>query len=507
MNILNSLFAAPASDWMKFAAFFIGIFLFITAAEKTRSALGWPAEVNRKLVHIGTGLLIFFCAFLFESQIPLIWMAGIFIIVNFMGVQSGKLKGMHGTERKTYGTVYYPLTFLILVLTCWHSHKTILMMSMLILAVSDAAAAIVGGSLKNPRAFVLMRDRKSLEGSAAMFLTTLLLITLVMPRIAYLDNLTFPWWRAVWIGILAAAAAAVLEALSTGGSDNLTAPLGAAYIMSMMIGRSIDVNIQVTQGFFLALIVALLSVRSEFLSPSGGAAAFLLGTLIFGAGGWAWTVPILTFFILSSLLSKLGKKKKDRLDYEKSGCRDIYQVLANGGPAGLAVMLYTFFPDPIWYALYLGAVAAVNADTWATEIGVFSRFKPRCIMNFKKVEHGASGGVTPLGTLSSLAGSALIFLSGWLAAPEAFRQAVGGHMAWIVPGAGLAASLFDSVLGASVQAQHRCKRCGKITEKKVHCGEETGPHSGWRGLNNDGVNALSALFGMACVWIGWMIVH
>ncbi|NQT25154.1 hypothetical protein HQ585_07360, partial [candidate division KSB1 bacterium] len=128
MNLLEFFFGAPASDWIKFAGFFLGIFLFIFIAEKTRSALGWPAEVTRKLVHIATGVLIFFCAFLFESQIPLIYMAGIFIVVNFLGIQSGKLKGMHGTERHTWGTVYYPLTFLILVLTCWEHHKTILMM-------------------------------------------------------------------------------------------------------------------------------------------------------------------------------------------------------------------------------------------------------------------------------------------------------------------------------------------------------------------------------------------
>lgn len=507
MNLLEFFFGAPASDWIKFAGFFSGIILFIFIAEKGRSLLGWPAEVNRKLVHIATGVLIFFCAFLFESQIPLIWMAGIFIVVNFLGVQSGKLKGMHGTARRTYGTVYYPLTFLILVLTCWKNHKTILMMSMLILAISDAAAAIVGENLKKPHEYILVRDRKSIEGSAVMFLTTLFLIVIVMPRVAYLDNLTFPWWRTLWIGMIVAAVATALEALSSAGSDNLTAPLGAACVMSLMIAQPMMTNIQVTQGFGLALLVAILSVRAGFLNSSGGVATFLLGTLIFGAGGWAWAIPILTFFILSSLLSKIGKKKKDGLDYEKSGRRNIDQVLANGGLAGLAVMLYTFSPNPLWYALFLGSVAAVNADTWATEIGVFSRFKPRSILNLKIVEHGTSGGITPLGTFASLAGSALIFASGWVITPEIFRSVLTGPIVWIIIGAGLAASLFDSLLGATVQAQYRCVECGKITEKEIHCSEETKLQSGFSWLNNDGVNALSALFAMLIVWIGWLITH
>ena len=507
MNILDFFFGAPASDWIKFALFFLGIFTFIFIAEKTRSALGWPAEVNRKLVHIATGVLIFFCAFLFESQTPLVWMAILFVIINFAGVQSGALKGMHGTARHTYGTVYYPLTFLILVLTCWENHKTILMMSMLILAISDAVAAIVGENLKKPHEYILMRDRKSIEGSAAMFLATVLLCILVLPHIAYLDNLTFPWWRVLWIGIIVGAVATALEALSSAGSDNLTAPLGAAYMMSQMIAQPTIQNLQITQGFGLALLVAWLSVRAGFLSASGGVATFLLGTLIFGIGGWAWTVPILTFFIISSLLSKIGKTKKDKLDYEKSGQRDVFQVWANGGPAGLAVIGYTFFPDPVWYALFIGSVAAVNADTWATEVGVFSQFKPRSILNLKVVEHGTSGGITPLGTFASLAGSALIFLSGWIIAPFLLQIALHDAMIWIIIGAGFAASLFDSVLGATIQAQYRCAKCGKITEKQIHCEQPTTLASGWRWLNNDGVNALSALFAMLIVWIGWVLTH
>ncbi|HDQ44859.1 MAG TPA: DUF92 domain-containing protein [bacterium] len=503
MPLYDILFDAPVSDWLKFAGFFLGIFLFIFIAEKTRAALGWHAEVNRKLVHIGTGVLIFTCAFLFESKTPLIWMAVLFIGINFLGVRTGRLKGMHGTARHTYGTVFYPLAFLVLVLTCWEGHKVILMMSMLILAISDAMAAIVGENLKKPHEFILLKDKKSAEGSAVMFATTLLLFLAVLPRIAYLDNLTFPWWRALWIGLITAAVATAFEALSSAGSDNLTAPLGAAYMMYLMIGRPIGFNIQVTLGFFLALTVAVLSVRAKFLSPSGGVMTFLLGTLIFGAGGVAWTAPILVFFFSSSLLSKLGKRNKSRFQhlYEKTGTRDAGQVLANGGIAGLMVILNSFWNHPFWYALYLGAVAAVNADTWATEIGVFSRFKPRSVRTFRIVPHGTSGGITPLGTFASLCGSALIVVSGWLTAPGEFGVMPRAAWFWIIIAAGLAASLADSLLGATIQAQYRCVRCQKITEKPIHCGGKTALVNGCSRVNNDSVNLISSAVGAGLVWL------
>jgi uncharacterized membrane protein len=57
-----------------------------------------------------------------------------------------------------------------------------------------------------------------------------------------------------------------------------------------------------------------------------------------------------------------------------------------------------------------GAMAAVNADTWATELGIFNPLPPRLITTGKTVERGTSGGVTPLGYLAALGGSALIGL-------------------------------------------------------------------------------------------------
>lgn len=503
MTLLHTLFSAPPTDWLLFAGFFVGILLFIIVAEKARSLLGWPAEVNRKLVHVGTGLLIFFCAFLFESNVPLIWMAIIFMLVNLVGVRTGLLKGMHGTQRHTYGTVYYPLTFLILVATCWENHKVILMMSMLILSISDAAAAIVGESLKDPHVYNLAGDTKSREGSLTMLLTTLLLFLFILPRIVTLDQMEMSLGRALWIGIIVATVATALEALSSGGSDNLTAPLGAAYILFLMLSGDRDYNTQVTLGFTLALLVGWLSYKAKFLSPSGSVATFLLGTVIFGAGGLAWTLPILTFFILSSLLSKMGKKGKARFDliFEKSSTRDVGQVIANGGIAGFAVVLYTFFPNPIWYAVYLGAVAAVNADTWATEIGVFSRFKPRSIFSLKQVEHGTSGGITPLGCLASLLGSLLIALSGFLVAPKEFGIFPGSVTFWILTAAGLTGSLVDSLLGATIQAQYRCLSCKKVTEKKSHCGIGTTRISGFEWMDNDRVNVLCAFSAALLVMI------
>jgi hypothetical protein len=74
--ILDWLFAAPKGDWIRFFVFLEGILLFIALAEKTRTRLGWSPEVNRKLVHVGTGVLIVFSPLFFISSKPLSFMDG-----------------------------------------------------------------------------------------------------------------------------------------------------------------------------------------------------------------------------------------------------------------------------------------------------------------------------------------------------------------------------------------------------------------------------------------------
>ncbi|MBN1896032.1 DUF92 domain-containing protein [bacterium] len=500
--MISFLFDAPASDWIRFALFLTGILAFIFLAEKTRTRLGWSAEVTRKLVHVGTGVLIVFSPLFFVSPKPLLWMAVLFIAVNFAGVETGKLKGMHDTTRKSFGTVFYPLTFFILVLTCWNGNKSVLILAMMVLAFSDAAAAVVGELLKHPHEYRFGADKKSLEGSAAMFLTTFLLMAFFLKPLAAGDGLEISVRNALWIGFITAALATALESVSSGGSDNLTAPLGSAFILQYLLHGDQAGLSRLTAGLLLAGIVALLSFRLKFLSASGAAGTFILATLVFGIGGWPWAVPILVFFISSSLLSKIGKSRKKRFDliYEKSSTRDIGQVFANGGVAGLLVMLNGLAPDPAWYLAYLGAVAAVNADTWATELGTFSASRPWMVTNFKRVAHGTSGAVSPLGLLSAFAASAIIVYSGFLSNPQAFAAGWKNPLIGLIILSGFLATLVDSLLGATIQAQYRCPSCGKITEKKKHCGGKTTVlASGSRFVDNDRVN-------LACSAAGALLV-
>jgi uncharacterized protein (TIGR00297 family) len=249
-------------------------------------------------------------------------------------------------------------------------------------------------------------------------------------------------------------------------------------------------------GLLLGILVSLAAWRLGSLSRSGAWAAALTGGLIFGLGGLSWAALLLTFFISSSALSKAFKKRKTAVSekFSKGSQRDWEQVLANGGLGTLLVIAFAIFPDQpvIWFA-FAGAIATVNADTWATELGVLNPHQPRLLITGQPVEPGTSGAISLYGTLATTAGAAIIGMVGAVFSPAGDRLTL--ILAATLGGA--CGSLFDSLLGATVQAIYHCPKCNKETERHPNhtCGTETVQIRGWGWLNNDLVNLLASLVG------------
>ncbi|MDQ0195663.1 DUF92 domain-containing protein [Paenibacillus wynnii] len=247
-----------------------------------------------------------------------------------------------------------------------------------------------------------------------------------------------------------------------------------------------------------ALIVAGAAYYKQSLSLSGMLAALIMGTVYFGAGNAFWFGILLLFFISSSLLSKLHHEDKAELEltYDKTGRRDAGQVFANGGIGMVVVLLNALYPLEIWEFLFVGVMATVTSDTWATEIGTLSRRPPRSVLTGKVLPTGASGGVSLTGSLAAAGGGILIGAASWLlqlAAGMPDRSFILLTLAGLF--GGVAGAFTDSILGATVQQMNRCTVCGREVEGSRHCGAATVQARGWQRMNNDAVNLFSSIFG------------
>jgi uncharacterized protein (TIGR00297 family) len=244
-------------------------------------------------------------------------------------------------------------------------------------------------------------------------------------------------------------------------------------------------------GVILGLFISVVSYKLKLLSIDGAIATFLLAGIIFGFGQVKWTVPILTFFIFSSLVSKFRKKINPKVDsyFQKSDQRDYVQVLANGGFPGILILLNQIHTSELFYIAYVSAIAAVCSDTWATEIGTLIKSKTFNIINFHQVEQGISGGVSLVGFIGAALGAILISVSASLWLNNLSELMV------IILISGFVGSTFDSVLGSTVQGKFNCIICNKTVESKIHCGRNSVHVNGIKWLDNDSVNFAASLFG------------
>jgi uncharacterized protein (TIGR00297 family) len=255
---------------------------------------------------------------------------------------------------------------------------------------------------------------------------------------------------------------------------------------------------RILAGLILSTLIGGAAYWRGSLTRSGWFGAIVTGTLTFGFGGWTWGLTLIAFFLSSSGLSHFRQASKQAIageKFEKSGRRDLAQTLANGAIGAALALAYGLSGEPIaLLAAFAGVMATVTADTWATEIGVLSPRPPRLITSWRSVEPGTSGGITAYGMLASSAGALMIgCLATLLAAIE-----LGDWRPWLPAAAllgGLAGSLADSLLGATIQAIYQAPGGGQTERRAARDGTPNPPLRGWRWVNNDMVNLLSSVVG------------
>lgn len=481
---------------------------------------GLNAFVARKIVHLSMGVVTFFMPAYFQSNFYPLLAGMVVLLINGYGFFTGGLAifKFGNVDRKQYGFVLFPLVFMLLSLLLWDANKWMLQTAMLVMGIGDSLAALVGSTLGRSPVENPTGNPKTFEGSLTMFVVSfvLLLACLAFFSTSMSSGLSaLPFWMVVFFALFLALVVTAVEALLSRGFDNLLVPFSIVYLLYVLeVNPTVGFEQFLIGGFF-ALLLAVFSVKAKFLNNSGAAATFLLGTTIFGIGGISWSVPMLTFYLLSSILSKLGTKRKARftLVFEKSSQRDAGQVYANGGMAWVLMIVFSLTGDPAVFFAYLGALAAVQADTWATEIGtMWPNPKAWLITTFQEVPVGTSGGVSVPGTSGAFIGSLFICASALLVNVE-WLYTFGVVQSMLLIGvSGLVASLVDSLFGATLQAQYYDPVREKVTERTHSVAfdgsiVENRLLKGVAFINNDLVNTFCALSGSALAYLVVRSLH
>jgi len=109
---------------------------------------------------------------------------------------------------------------------------------------------------------------------------------------------------------------------------------------------------QFISWLLISSIIGIFSYKSQFLNLGGLIAAMIIGTTIFVSGGIRWIVPLVFFFLFSSILTRLSENNVTGPVVARSA-RTSKQVIANGGMAAIAALGYLFFPNYGFQLLFL----------------------------------------------------------------------------------------------------------------------------------------------------------
>ncbi|HEX6430032.1 MAG TPA: DUF92 domain-containing protein [Niastella sp.] len=234
----------------------------------------------------------------------------------------------------------------------------------------------------------------------------------------------------------------------------------------------------ITDWVVLFIICAGVAASIQFrkLTVTGALTGGCLAGLLYIGAGIGGIIMLAAFFMAGSAATAFGRNKKEQLGIaeKNKGQRTAWQVLANGGVAGLAGLLAWLHPEQsvLWQLTAAASLASASADTLSSELGSIFGKRFYNILTFKKDTCGLDGVVSVEGSLWGIAGSAMITII--------YMTAYGySTLAYWILLAGFTGNIADSILGASIERK------------------------GW--LQNDQVNLLNtlvaALVGVLGYWL------
>lgn len=345
------------------------------------------------------------------------------------------------------GLLFYPATLTGLALL-FYEQQIFLAVGWGAMAFGDAAASYFGRKGRWP---IPWQPQKHWRGSLACVVIGAPLTLALLWLLPTSSRLGLPLTTWAWLIGTALLVAALVETIPGLIDDNFSVPLAASLTAALghqwLTAGAFFLPLNLGWGLVGVTVFSVLSVWSGKIDLPGATAGWVVAMGLFLGGGFPALVLLLLFFVLGTLASSWGKRRKQAwgLAQEDGGRRSLRHALANGGVAGLSGLLAWSLPsqETLWLAALAGALASAAGDTFSSELGNLYGRRYLDLLTLRPGQRGLDGVISLEGTLLGAGGSALVAL--------AAHWGLYGVSGWSVLLGGLLGNLTDSLLGAFLQ--------------------------------------------------------
>ena len=192
------------------------------------------AELTRKLVHFGTGLLTLLFPLMLDNHWLVLFLCTSFALILVLSLKYNLLKSINAIDRKSYGSISYPLSVYLCYLAydVYHTQfkhvgtgYIMFYLPILILAICDPIAALVGKRWQYGK-YNIGSESKTIMGSSMFFISAFVLCCTLL---LFMNHSGKSPYGTILASLIIAIITTLTEALSKKGLDNLFIPLAGVF--------------------------------------------------------------------------------------------------------------------------------------------------------------------------------------------------------------------------------------------------------------------------------------
>ena len=217
------------SDWLALGLSYVYVFAAIGIAEGMRKWRGYSTDFTRKFIHITVGMWSVGTVLLFDRWYMAVIPPASFILLNYISYRQETFKAMETGEKGNLGTVYFPISFSVIIILFWEQ-RHLLVASLMPMTWGDALAAVLGTRYGQFQ-YTLWGSTRSLEGSVSMFLFAFIATFLALWLLPPLGL-----GASLLCALILSVVATLGEAVTPWHLDNLTVPLVSAVTLLLLAG-------------------------------------------------------------------------------------------------------------------------------------------------------------------------------------------------------------------------------------------------------------------------------